>query len=204
MADFREGWPFCPIREQLRKGQSWIGLKFKPKLSSKFVLKGSKTIEIMKGSKNRGINTSKSYMLFAYIETRNIDILWKQGNLRYRILFLTVVYVLSMAVKQYSQENTCVGVCFRLCWSPCNFIKKRLQLRCFPVNIADVLRTTIIQNSSRRLLLEGESENISQWWQNVLSRKLSAFCTLCTLYLMDFGICFIQIVLWDILLKVIC
>ena len=46
-------------------------------------------------------------------------------------------------------------------WSPCNFIKKRLQRRCFPVNIANILRT-FLQNTSSRLLLEVESENISQ------------------------------------------
>ena len=30
----------------------------------------------------------------------------------------------------------------------CNFIKKRLQHRCFPVNIAKFLRTFILQNTS--------------------------------------------------------
>ena len=37
----------------------------------------------------------------------------------------------ALKISQYSQENTCVGV----------FIKKRLQHRCFPVNIAKFLRT---------------------------------------------------------------
>ena len=32
----------------------YLQLKFKPKLNSKFMLKGSKTIKITKGSKNRG------------------------------------------------------------------------------------------------------------------------------------------------------
>ena len=57
------------------KRKRLIVLKFKPKLNSKFMLKRSKTIKIMNRSKNRGgINTSKSYV-FAYNETRNIDIL---------------------------------------------------------------------------------------------------------------------------------
>ena len=35
----------------------------------------------------------------------------------------------------------------------CNFIKKRLQRRCFPVNIAKLLRTSILKNICERLLL---------------------------------------------------
>ena len=35
----------------------------------------------------------------------------------------------------------------------CNFIKKRLQRRCFPVNIARFLRTPFLKNICERLLL---------------------------------------------------
>ena len=35
----------------------------------------------------------------------------------------------------------------------CNFIKKRLQPRCFPVNIAKFLRAVILKNISERLPL---------------------------------------------------
>ena len=35
----------------------------------------------------------------------------------------------------------------------CNFIKKRLQNRCFPGNIAKFLRTSFSQNTGKRLLL---------------------------------------------------
>ena len=35
----------------------------------------------------------------------------------------------------------------------CNFIKKRLQHRCFPVNIVKFLRTAILKNACERLLL---------------------------------------------------
>ena len=34
----------------------------------------------------------------------------------------------------------------------CNFIKKRLQHRCFPVNIAKYLRTPILKNIRQQLL----------------------------------------------------
>ena len=53
-------------------------LKFKSKLNSKFLLKGSKTIKIIKASKNRGGLTQVKaicFILFAYKETRNIDTL---------------------------------------------------------------------------------------------------------------------------------
>ena len=36
----------------------------------------------------------------------------------------------------------------------CNFIKKRLQCRCFPENIAKFLRTPILKNFCERLLLD--------------------------------------------------
>ena len=43
---------------------------------------------------------------------------------------------------QYSQENTYVGVFFNKAAGlrDCNYIKKRLQNRCFPVKIAKFLR----------------------------------------------------------------
>ena len=46
------------------------------------------------------------------------------------------------------------------CWSlfsinlqACNFIKKRLQHRCFPLHVRKFLRTPILKNISERLLL---------------------------------------------------
>ena len=44
---------------------------------------------------------------------------------------------------QISQENNCVEVFFDKVTGPqgCNFIKKRLQHRCFPVKFAKYLRT---------------------------------------------------------------
>ena len=40
------------------------------------------------------------------------------------------------------------------CHQACNFIKKRLQQRCFPVNIANFLRTPIWKKTSEWLLLQ--------------------------------------------------
>ena len=36
----------------------------------------------------------------------------------------------------------------------CNFIKKRLQHRCFPANIGKILKTPILRNICERLLLK--------------------------------------------------
>ena len=55
---------------------------------------------------------------------------------------------LFLKIPRYWQENVCVGVSFHPCWSPCNLIKKRLQSRCFLLNIVDVLGTTFLQNTS--------------------------------------------------------
>ena len=62
---------------------------------------------------------------------------------------------LFLNILQYSQESTVVGVSFsESCRpEPCNFIKKKLQHRCFSVNIAEFLRTPILKNICERLLL---------------------------------------------------
>ena len=44
--------------------------------------------------------------------------------------------------------------------NPCNFIKKRLQHICFPVNIAKFLRTPILKNICDRLLLNLSSQSL--------------------------------------------
>ena len=50
-------------------------LKSKSKLNSKFILKGSKAIKIMKRSKNGSGLTQVKAIFFAWKQTRNIDIL---------------------------------------------------------------------------------------------------------------------------------
>ena len=70
---------FCNLSEK-----KLMVLKFKSKFNSKFMLKGSKTIKITKGNKNRrGLTQVKAiWTIIAYKQTRNIDILWQQGNSR--------------------------------------------------------------------------------------------------------------------------
>ena len=51
---------------------------------------------------------------------------------------------------------TCVGV-------PATPTQERLRRRCFPMNIADILRATFTQNTSEQLILEAESKSTSQW-----------------------------------------
>ena len=58
---------------------------------------------------------------------------------------------------EYSQENTCVNIA-----KACNFIKKILQHRCFPVNIAEFLRTDFCIEQLWWLLLDCGGENLRQ------------------------------------------
>ena len=53
---------------------------------------------------------------------------------------------------KFTEKHLCQGL-FMSGPKACNFIKKRLWHRCFPVNFAKVLRTLFLQNTSRRLLL---------------------------------------------------
>ena len=57
---------------------------------------------------------------------------------------------LFLKILQYSQENNCVGVSGL---KACNFIKKRLETRYFPMNIVKFLRASILKNICERLLL---------------------------------------------------
>ena len=52
-----------------------------------------------------------------------------------------------LKISQYLQYNTCAGV------SGVNFIKKRLQHKCFPVNITEFSKTPISKNICEWLLL---------------------------------------------------
>ena len=56
---------------------------------------------------------------------------------------------LILKISPYSQENTCVGVSFN---KVSFLIKKRLQHRCLPVNIANLLRAPILKKICERLL----------------------------------------------------
>ena len=51
---------------------------------------------------------------------------------------------------QISQENTCGRVSLSKVagLKACNFIKKRLQYRCFPVKFEEILRAPILKNTS--------------------------------------------------------
>ena len=51
---------------------------------------------------------------------------------------------LFLKISQNSLENTCARV---------SFLNKRLWHRCFPVSFANILRTSFLQNTSERLLL---------------------------------------------------
>ena len=54
----------------------------------------------------------------------------------------------------------------RRCYNFRNFIKKRLQHMCFPVNIAKFLRTPILKNICKRLLLHLAMDDIIPFFMN--------------------------------------
>ena len=101
----------------------------------------------------------------------------------------------------YSQENTCVESCFNKVagLKACDFIKKRLQHRCFSVNIARFIRKPILKNISEWLLLSRPFSRSELWelgdkylkrWQyrglNDLYNILTLCCELWTnLYFYD-------------------
>ena len=67
------------------------------------------------------------------------------------------------SIKKAALKNLTIFKGKYLCWSllfnkvaghqTCNFIKKKLQQRCFPVNITKFLRGPILKNICERLLL---------------------------------------------------
>ena len=66
------------------------------------------------------------------------DVLYKKGVLKNFALF--------------TRKNLCWRLfLITLRALACNFIKKRLRRRCFPVNIANFLRTPILKNICERL-----------------------------------------------------
>ena len=55
----------------------------------------------------------------------------------------------------------------------CNFIKKRLQHRCFAVNIAKFLRTPILKNICKWQLLHNKFQRLSSVWQSSINLSFS-------------------------------
>ena len=74
-----------------------------------------------------------------------------------------------LKVLQYSHRNNCVGGLFlnkNAALDYWNFIKKRLQHRCFPMNIAKFLRTPVLKNICERLF-----ECFATWANNITSNR---------------------------------
>ena len=67
----------------------------------------------------------------------------------------------------FTEKHLCCSL-FLICVKACNFIKKTLQHRCFPMNIAKFLRTPILRNIWEQLLLETQTY-ITYPWSALLS-----------------------------------
>ena len=72
------------------KGKRLMVLKFKPELNSKFMLKGSKTIKVMRGSTN--------YIILNFCHIKKQEIWIYYDNPRYKILFLALLYIVSIVL----------------------------------------------------------------------------------------------------------
>ena len=90
-----------------------------------------------------------NHCLFAVNLEQVFHLVLMSSSLNFNMLFRDVrsssPEVFCKKVRKKSLENTCA--------SACNFIKKETLNRCFPVNFAKFLRTTFLQNTSERLLL---------------------------------------------------
>ena len=138
-------------------------LKSKPKLSLKFILKRCKTYKIMKGSKNnKGINPSKSYIIKIYCKKYyfwpsywhiKCKISWERT---FKRLYNWDIYRIDSFLLRFSKEVQ---------KEPTELFYKKIVLKIISWRPATLLkRAPCLQNTSKQLLLEAESENISQSW----------------------------------------
>ena len=113
-----------------------------------------------------------NYCIKFYIDTRLILLeIWKKSTLKKPSIIMakssyrddSLMQRCSIKFSQYSQENNCVFNKFGSLQA-CSFIKKRLQDRCFLVNIAKFLGKTILKDICERLLLKS-------WRKQVFCKK---------------------------------
>ena len=82
-----------------------------------------------------------------------------------------------LEILQNSRENTCARVTSVIKLQACNFIKKRLRHRCFPMNIAKFLRTLILQNISDGCFRQKSEKIIKNSTNNQSNFKLGYLIT---------------------------
>ena len=86
-----------------------------------------------------------------------------------------------MFYKKAAFKNLATFTGKHLCWGvffnenanlqSCDFIKKRLQHKCFPVNTAKFLRTRVLKNICERLFKGFHLHNKETYEVNILSKK---------------------------------
>ena len=99
-----------------------------------------------------------------------IELKLKYFNMRYWLLKLIHFMTLVSFYTLWKPQKIRVVLKF---WGlgtlqACNFIKKRLQYRSFPVNFAKLLRTSILKNVCQRLLLNADSSLSCHKWTKIL------------------------------------
>ena len=79
------------------------------------------------------------------------------GNFQLLLLsllkFFQFTLVLLIVSRLSTEAATWVVLLFECIWLACDFIKKRLQHKCFPVKFPKFLRTAILRNICERLLV---------------------------------------------------
>ena len=76
----------------------------------------------------------------------------------------------------FTRKHLCWSLFLILVLQPCNYIKKQLQHRCFPLNIAEFWRTSNLKNICEQLLLKFNESAF--WSRNIILNFLWRMCIL--------------------------
>ena len=99
--------------------------------------------------------TCSNHFLPSY-KTIYILTLWLSKGRAERVVSRCSLQKVLLKILQNSQESTCAGAFLKAC----NFIKERLQCRCFPVNFGKFLKISTRNNICKRLLLKQRPEDV--------------------------------------------
>ena len=156
-----------------RIGYRWIGNNLSPEekilegelesyLRKKHLFRKNFDQSIAKFSLLHGLRAikynSKIFNIYYHIKCRKS---------RKNIMNICSTKKLFLKILGYSQEDTCVGVSFLItlqAFSHAILLKRDLQHRCLPVNIAQFLRTPVLKNTCELIF-----ERFPTWSKNIAS-----------------------------------
>ena len=126
---------------------------------------GCSTVNFLNIYRRTPFLTHTSEWLLLIVETRKLS--WVKIKLSLIVKWRELVFYRRShqrcSIKKALLKNIAIFTGKHLCWSlflikledlrACNFIKERLHHRCFPVDIVKFLRTSILKNIHKQLLL---------------------------------------------------